>query len=430
MCLLTVLITACSNIDSPLLNNVEESTVCDLGYSPYQATVTGYCQEPSADLPESIPVINKIITIKPLEDIPEIFWFNKGMKYSLVKQDNIAPVIFIIAGTGASFESSKMQMLQRNFYQQGYHVISLSSPTFANFIVNANNDNHLPGDLSHDAQAIYTVMQLVWSQVRHEENLEAASFSITGYSLGAAHSAFVAKIDEEHKIFNFDKVLLINPPVSLYNSVSILDDYFDLSNNRQAAITMFDEIFARFSQSYVAQESSNLDQDAIFRLFKDAQLSEDELKLLIGASFRMSSSDMLFALDASFNIGAITYKNHKIDKLESVTHSMLRASNVTFVNYFEDIMLAQAQLENANMTKAELGYLYSLHAIEYYLKSSEKIFLVTNKDDVILDKGEIEYLQFVFAGRAKIFPRGGHCGNMDRVSFIEHLNSTFSPRVP
>ena len=84
MCLLTVLITACSNIDSPLLNNVEESTVCDLGYSPYQATVTGYCQEPSADLPESIPVINKIITIKPLEDIPEIFWFNKGMKLSLI----------------------------------------------------------------------------------------------------------------------------------------------------------------------------------------------------------------------------------------------------------------------------------------------------------------------------------------------------------
>jgi hypothetical protein len=53
--------------------------------------------------------------------------------------------------------------------------------------------------------------------------VEVTDFFLTGYSLGAAQSAFVAKLDEEDKVFNFRKVLLVNPPVSLYNSVQILD---------------------------------------------------------------------------------------------------------------------------------------------------------------------------------------------------------------
>jgi hypothetical protein len=38
-------------------------------------------------------------------------------------------------------------------------------------------------------------------------------------------------------------VLLINPPVSLYNSVRILDNYFELGENRPA---MVDDIFSAF----------------------------------------------------------------------------------------------------------------------------------------------------------------------------------------
>ena len=60
-------------------NLVEENTptVCDLDYSRYQATVTGYCQIPAADLPDTLDTINKRITIKPLDEISEVFWFNK-----------------------------------------------------------------------------------------------------------------------------------------------------------------------------------------------------------------------------------------------------------------------------------------------------------------------------------------------------------------
>lgn len=420
-----LVLTACSSQPELIIAKPD----CDLTYSSYQATVTGYCQEPPADLPESINTINKRIIIKPLEEISEVFWFNKKLKYSLVKQAQEAPLIFIIAGTGASYDSAKMIHLQKALFQQGYHVISLSSPTFANYIVNSPNTHYMPGDLNHDASDLYSVMQLVWAQVQEDEAVQATSFSLTGYSLGGAHAAFVALLDEEKQMFNFEKVLMINPPVSLYNSVSILDGYFDLRNNRQAAVAMFDNIFARFSTVYSAQRSSKFDQSTIFSLFNDVQLTQAELKLLIGASFRMSSSDMIFAIDVSFNTGAITYKNHKIDKFESLTGSMQRATDITFSDYFERAMLPRAQRTDATITKEDLIHRYSLYAIEDYLKASEKIYLVTNKDDIILQAGEVDYLASIFNDRAKIFPRGGHCGNLDRQSFVEYLNTTFTGSV-
>lgn len=220
--------------------------------------------------------------------------------------------------------------------------------------------------------------------------------------------------------------MLINPPVSLYNSVNILDSYLNLKENGpDAAETMLDDIFLGFANSYAEQESSSFSQSAIYALFKDAQLSEEQLKLLIGASFRMSSTDMLFALDVSYNVGGIIYKNHKIDKFESITHSMYRASVITFKDYFEKVLVPWQQESEADLTREALIARLGLRNIESYLRNSTKISLVTNADDIILAEGEVEYLQDVFGARAKIFPRGGHCGNIDRASFVAYMNSQF-----
>ena len=63
----------------------------------------------------------------------------------------------------------------------------------------------------------------------------------------------------------------------------------------------------------------------------------------------------------------------------------------------------------------------SLRSIEQYLRQSEKIGLITNVDDLILAKGDVEYFKEVFGSRAKVYPRGGHCGNMaykDNVAYM------------
>ena len=86
--------------------------------------------------------------------------------------------------------------LMKAFYQAGYHVVTLPSPTHPNFIISASH-SHVPGDLTEDAADLYWVMEHVWNKVKGD--IEVSDFYLGGYSLGGTQAAFVAKLDEEQK---------------------------------------------------------------------------------------------------------------------------------------------------------------------------------------------------------------------------------------
>ena len=139
-----------------------------------------------------------------------------------------------------------MKVMQRAFYKAGFHVISLPSPTHSNFIVSASSTG-VPGRVEDDAADLYRVMQLAYERVA--ERVEVTKFYLTGYSLGAWQAAFVAHLDEEAQVFDFAKVLLINPPVSLYSSIRILDQM--LLDNVPGGINGLDDYFERVFGNFI-----------------------------------------------------------------------------------------------------------------------------------------------------------------------------------
>ena len=98
----------------------------------------------------------------------------------------------------------------------------------------------VPGDQRDDARDIYTVMQKIWAEIGPK--MQVTSFNLTGYSLGATNAAFVSLLDEEKKVFNFRKVLLLNPSVQLYNSISKLDRFLE---NIPGGVDNFNKMFNR-----------------------------------------------------------------------------------------------------------------------------------------------------------------------------------------
>ena len=78
------------------------------------------------------------------------------------------------------------------------------------------------------------------------------------------------------------------------------------------------------------------------------------------------------------------------------------------------------------MSKQDLIASTSLKSIEDYLVSSNKIGLMTNRDDFIMAHGEIDYLESIFKLRAKIYPTGGHCGNMDHKENVAYMIDFFT----
>jgi hypothetical protein len=54
----------------------------------------------------------------------------------------------------------------------------------------------------------------------------------------------------------------------------------------------------------------------------------------------------------------------------------------------------------------------SLRRLEPYLQGADTVGLVHNADDIILAPGELQYLEGIFGARARVFPTGGHLGNL------------------
>lgn len=394
----------------------------------YVATTVGTPAEYAEVLPAKIPVHERKITLFPDRKIPNVLWNLDKLAYSYVAQEGPAPLIFMIAGTGSSYKSAKMRMMQRAFYSAGFHVIAISSPTHPNFIVAASTSG-VPGHLEEDSEDIYRAMRAIWA--RHKESIQATEFHLTGYSLGAAQSAFLTKLDETEKAFNFKKVLMINPPVSLYNSVQILDDM--LAQNIPGGIENFGNFYQKvvnaFGEVYAHGDHVEFNDEFLYEAYKYKKPQTDApLKALIGISFRISCENMVFVSDVLTQAGYVVPKGLKMGRHHHVTPYVKALSRLTFTDYFQGIFLPHFKAQDSSVTEAGMIEAMSLRAIEDYLRSTEKIGLIHNQDDIIMADGEIDYLRDLFGSRATIYPHGGHCGNMAYPDNVAAMIAFFSTK--
>lgn len=399
---------------------------------PYLATVIGTPSEFQPKLPEKIDYKMLSFEVFPERVVPSVFWYQREFRYSLTFQKGEAPLIFVIAGTGSSFYSSNMIFFQKIFYQAGFHVICLPSPTSMNFITTASVTS-LPGNIIADAVDLYRVMTMAWQQVK--DRIKVSEFYLTGYSLGASEAAFVAKLDEEKRVFNFKKVLMINPAVSLYSSAKILDKM--LLAALPGGLKDFDDwlnrMLGRFSEVFKELGYVDLGHDWLYDVYKiiaktkTQSLKRENLDLatMIGTAFRISSNNMIFTSDVMTNAGLIVPKNLVLGSADSLYDYFRVASSTTFVDYFDDLLFPYYKAKHPELTQQMAIEIDSLNHIEDYLRNSPKIGLMGNEDDLILTSGDLAFLKDVFGPRAKIYPYGGHCGNMSYTENVKHMLNFF-----
>ncbi|MFZ7127781.1 MAG: hypothetical protein ACOWWM_16605 [Desulfobacterales bacterium] len=392
--------------------------------NPYEATVVGTPDFYSPELTEFPPVKTYTIPVSPDRKIPDVFWYTRGFRFSLVRQGQPAPLIFIIAGTGSSHESSTMQMLQKAFYDAGFHVLSLPSPTHPNFIVNASK-SCVPGHLMEDSEDLYEVMQLAYDRVRRR--IDVTAFHLTGYSLGGAQAAAVSRLDAEQRRFGFEKVLLINPPVSLFNSAGVLDRM--LESNLEMEPSAVNRFFGRymdlFSNIYQRSDTLKFDENFLYNIYRNYPQREEDLAVMIGLSFRNAATSMIFVADVMSHAGFVVPPGKELGPTDSLTGYFKVLMQTGFIDYIGEFFLPYFIQRNPDLTMDDLLDRVSLRMLEPYLREADHIGLLHNEDDLILAPGELEYLRSVFGDRAKIYPTGGHLGNLAHRAVLNHMIDYF-----
>jgi hypothetical protein len=388
----------------------------------FVATVVGTPAEYRPELPE-IPFEERRITIFPGRETPDVFFYGAQLLYSVALQKDRSPLIFLIAGTGAAHNGSKNRNMAKAFYQAGFHVVSISSPTFNNFVIAASATG-VVGHAEKDAEDIYRVFEKIWAELKDE--IEVSSFNLTGYSLGGFNAAFVAKLDEERRAFNFAHVLLINPPVSLYNSISLLDR---MTDNIPGGVDNFDKFVDGLLRAYtrVYHESADAaSDDFLYKTYKALNLKDEQLAALIGASFRLSSASLVFTSDVMSDFGYIKPKGLALNRYSDLAVYNEIASRLGFTDYYHEFFYPFYKEEDPGITRDEYIAAISLKEIADYLRGAKKITVMHNADDIILEPGEIDFFPEVFGDRATIYPVGGHCGNMDYRDNVAHMVAAFT----
>lgn len=378
---------------------------------PYSATIIGSATMMTPGVSENIPLKVYEIQIKDKKDIPDVFLYASKFKFSFSKQKNKkAPLIFVLAGTGSDYNTTRVKFMQRIFHDAGYHTIAISSQMSQQFMISASS-NSVPGLLLEDNKDIYKAMKLAYNKIK--DQVEVTDFYIMGYSLGGSNAAVLSYIDEKEKVFNFKRVFMVNPPVNLYNSAVKLDKYLDdyTGGKTESIEKLLNTTLAKVKGG-LTSEYANIGADTIYNIVKGDILSDAEKEAYIGLAFRLASTDLNFISDFMTRSHVYTKNPEKVDKYTNMKEYFKAVNFATFEDYVNKIGFPYYKKHNKDYSIEDLKREASLKVIEDYLRTSPKIAAVTNADELILNEKDFTFLKDVFKDRLVIYPKGGHCGNM------------------
>jgi hypothetical protein len=216
-----------------------------------------------------------------------------------------------------------------------------------------------------------------------------------------------------------------SPPVSLYNSISLLDRMVD---NIPGGEDNFDEFFNKLVQAFskVYRDEDEIGGDFLYQAYRAMDLKDEELAALIGVSFRMSSASLVFTSDVMTDFGYVKPKGLELDRYADLTVYNQVMARLGFTDYYHDFFYPFYKADYPDMSREQFIASESLAEIADYLRSAEKITVMHNQNDIILEPGEIEFFNEVFGDRATIYPYGGHCGNIGYRENVAHMVATFT----
>lgn len=383
--------------------------------NPFEATIATTPQDLRPKLPADADIdqTDYTLNLHPERDftLPDNFWAVKKLRYRLAKQDHPAPLVFLIAGTGAPYTSTLNEFLKKLYYGAGYNVVQLSSPTSFDFM-SAASRFATPGVSKDDAEDLYRVMQAVRAQ---QSNLQITDYYLTGYSLGALDAAFVSHLDETRRSFNFKRVMLLNPPVNLYTSITNLDKLVQTEvkgiNN---STTFYELVLAKLTRYFKQKGYIDLNDALLYDFQQSKQhLTNEQMAMLIGTTFRFSVADIAFTSDLINRRGLITPPKYPISEGTSLTPFLKRALQCDFNCYITEQVIPMWRARTDGGSLLQLVDQVSLYALKDYLHNSPKIAVMHNADDVILGPGDLGFLRKTFGDRLTVYPYGGHCGNIN-----------------
>jgi len=214
--------------------------------------------------------------------------------------------------------------------------------------------------------------------------------------------------------------------VSLYSSAGRIEELLkQIPGGAKKQGIFFNRMLSKFSQFYRYGNFVAINDEFLYAIYTEKLFSREETGGLIGLTYRINLAGMIFSSDVMTNSGYVVPKNRVLSSTDSTFDYFLVSSHLSFFDYFNEYLYPYFQKQRPGLTKQTFIDSLSLRSIERYLKSSAKFGVMANENDFILTKGELDYLRQLFGERTKVYPRGGHLGNLEYKENLAYMVDFF-----
>ena len=354
----------------------------------------------------------KVKKFKAIKKVPEILRPWSDYEYGVWKQKNDAPLMILISGTGSLYNSGLTMYMANVFYERGYNVLALSSPTTMPYIVSQSKNNYA-GYIKDESTHMYNLIATAVSKEK-AEGMKITKTHIGGYSLGGFQSLLIQEMDSEKKKIGIEKSLMLNSPVSILTATQKLDSYLVKNGiyNAESLEKFLDNIFGKLVYDEYL-EISDVDFTDIRSAVSKLQLKDSDFEVLTGLLFRFYSANMTFAGEVFSGKNAVGRLSDKkiYKRFDSVTKEFREGLSVSFDEYSKEILFPYLKKNKyPDLTMEQFIKEFDLrNSQEFIDKNNKNIIFITSKDDILTTESDLDYINKTFNNRV-IIPYGGHTG--------------------
>ena len=376
-----------------------------------RATVFGTPPQDIAPMPARVPLQEIDISMPWARPVPKVLWFDSRLRVWFSAQEKPAPLAIVIAGTGSSGNSAKLSILRGALYGAGYHVLTVPSPTFPGFIVSTSSTG-VAGDLMQDGQDLYAALQRVIAHLPRHAPI--TDIDVLGFSLGGANAAIVKSIDAREGKLKIHRAVMINPPVSLFASINRQDALFaqSIGPADQGLDNLYRRIYARLANFYRASNKVEIEDTDLLAAAGSVLRTDADFAAAIALTFRLELVDVFFTGDLYARTGVVSDPAHPPGVEDSLEEIGRRLRGMTFAEYFNQVFVPYYTAHRPHATAESLQADNRLDIIAPALHDDSDYYAQTNRDDLILDQAELQWLQSTLGSRIVVYDHGGHLGNL------------------
>ena len=354
--------------------------------------------------------VAKILEVEVIKDRNKTFLLENQSKFrfSFYPQKKDAPLIFMLADMSGSHVSGYMAQMADLFHSAGYNVVGISSPFFWNFVV-SSSQSAIPGLTSEDAADMYQTLQLVLEKIDRLHGPQFTKKAVVGFGFGGLLAAHLSSIENKERRLGIDQYLLINPVVNIMHAITEIETRtaiaLELGMPRVEGIKM--QAFG-FVVENMGRENKVTDPKHFLNLDKKFVLkSPKEYKFLSGAIMRMNIGDTVFVSQQINDLGVLkqkVYRNLRYGRQKE-------ADDLGLVGYVKQIFVPFFSKKYPKLL--DILKQSNFNFVREDIKNNPNVFIMHNADDFLIDEGQLEYLSnLVGPERIKIYPLGGHLGNL------------------